>query len=175
MFARLLIVVAVAALAVPQEPIMSDTSQGQSDKEQIAAHIRGLFDAFIRKDRAAIRAGHTEDWKGFQIKSTRLVRGIDDYMAAADQVLGSLRAVRYEFLDMDIEIHGDVAIVFYAARDWIIGDDGKEKTVLLRSVDIYRRENGGWNQCGSHICAMPDTEAQGARPAVSENAGAGIR
>lgn len=126
-----------------------------SDEKEIESHIRGLFDAFLGKDRDAIESGHTADWKGFQIPSKRIVRGIDDYMVAADNLLASLKAIRYEFLEMDIDVYGDIALVYYVARDWL-QDGDEETTVLIRALDIYRRESGAWNQAGSNICVMTD-------------------
>lgn len=125
------------------------------DVEQILAHIHGLFRAFLAKDRAAIRRGHTPDWRGFQVRSTGLVRGLDAYMRAADEALRHFRGTRYELTEHDISVHGDLAIVFYLARYWYTGADGFEHELPLRSVDIYRREPGGWNQCGSNICVLP--------------------
>ena len=127
-----------------------------SDAEQILRHVQAIFDAFLRHDRAAIRRLHSDDWRGFLTGSRRLLRGIDDYVAAADDVLASLRATRYEMLDVDVQVHGDVAVVYYLARDWLQDHDGRERTVLLRAVDVYRREAAGWNQCGSNICALTE-------------------
>jgi ketosteroid isomerase-like protein len=127
----------------------------ESDRDQIVHHINGLFQAFIRKDLDAIQRGHTSDWKGFQVKSRSLVRGIDQYMEAAKQALSTFDGTRYELLDIDIQIHGDVAIVFYLARYWFKSANS-EQSILLRSVDIYRRETAGWNQSGSNICTIPD-------------------
>ncbi|MCH7721557.1 MAG: nuclear transport factor 2 family protein [Planctomycetes bacterium] len=130
----------------------------KTDREMILDHIHGLFKAFLSKDRETIRRGHTADWRGFQIRSRHLVRGIDEYMKVADQVMNSFPGTRYELIETDIEVHGDVAIVFYLAREWLPADDGPEKTILIRSVDIYRREPAGWNQCGSNICVVPDED-----------------
>lgn len=126
------------------------------DREKIVHHIDGLFKAFIRKDLDAIRQGHTSDWKGFQVSSNHLVRGIDEYMEAAKQALKRFDGKRYEMLDIDVQVHGDVAIVFYLAKYWTAAPSGEEKAILLRSVDIYRRELQGWNQCGSNICTVPE-------------------
>ncbi len=132
---------------------MVDTHQDA--KAEIEAHVRGLFDAFLAKDVGAIRKGHRDDWTGFQIPSKRIIHGIDEYMDAAHDLLASLRAVRYEFLEMDIQVHDDFALVYYVARDWLEGDDG-ETTVLIRALDVYRLEDGAWNQAGSNICVLAD-------------------
>ncbi|MBI5528283.1 MAG: nuclear transport factor 2 family protein [Deltaproteobacteria bacterium] len=136
------------------------TSEAEKrDSEAIRAHIDGLFQAFIRKDREAIRRGHTTDWRGFQVKSTHLVRGIDDYMKAADVSLATFRGTRHEILDIDIKIYGDMAVVFYLAMYWVHGNDDGEQSIRLRSVDVYRREGNRWNQCGSNICLLPEESA----------------
>ncbi len=136
---------------------MSTTTNpaSRTDEKEIEAHVRGLFDAFLAKDRDAIESGHTADWKGFQIPSKRIVRGIDHYMGVADDLLASLKAVPYEFLEMDVDVYGDIALVYYVARDWL-QDGDVETTVLIRALDVYRRERGAWNQAGSNICVIAD-------------------
>ncbi|HEX6222664.1 MAG TPA: nuclear transport factor 2 family protein [Acidimicrobiia bacterium] len=132
-----------------------------SDVEQITGHVFRLFDAYLEGDRAALAAGRSEDWKGFQIRSTRLIRGVDSYLEELEAVLGSLRVERYEFLDFEVEVHHDLALVYYVARDWLADDEG---TVLVRALDVYRRLGGSWTQVGSNICSVPDP---GAAPTIS--------
>ena len=127
-----------------------------SDGDAILAHVDSIFHAYFRGDRETIRRTHTHDWRGFQIRSRSIVRGIDEYMLNADAVLGSIQGLRYEMLDTDVQVYGDVAVVFYLAREWIRDKEGVEKTILLRSCDLYRKEAGAWNQCGSNIYVMPD-------------------
>lgn len=158
--------------AVLHAPQTVEVPADTRDHDAIVAHIRGLFEAFIRGDREAIRRGHTGDWRGFQVGSRTLVRGIDSYMQAAEQALRSARGTRYEFLDMDVRVHGDHAVVFYLARYWVRDDAGAEQPLLLRSVDLYRREAGGWNQCGSNICWAPAETPAAAAPAPVETAAA---
>jgi hypothetical protein len=125
------------------------------DRSQILSHIHGLFSAFIRNDLDAIAMGHTKDWKGFQVASKNLVRGIDNYMEAAKEAIKRFKGTRYDILDVDIQIEGGLGIVFYLARYWFSGQSGEE-SILLRSVDIYRRESTGWNQAGSNICTITE-------------------
>jgi ketosteroid isomerase-like protein len=129
--------------------------QEAMDQKEIVAHIHGLFQAYINKDRETIRRGHTNDWRGFQTRSTKIVRGIDQYMQAADRVLETMEGIRYELSDVEVQIYRDVAVVYYVASYWVRGKNGNEQLVPLRSVDIYRREAGGWNQCGSNISFVP--------------------
>jgi len=76
-------------------------------------------------------------------------------MENAKAVLQRFRGQRYLLEDVQIDLHGDRAVVFYVAREWVLDDKGEEKEIRLRSVDLYRRERGGWNQYGSHIALMP--------------------
>jgi hypothetical protein len=141
-------------MTVSSEVVMVVTSQDA--RAEILAHVDGLFRAFIRKDREAIRRGHTSDWRGFQLRSRHIVRGIDEYMAAADQVLDDARLVDYEILDSEVFVHGELAIVYYIANDIVEEPNGSRRTVPIRSIDIYRYENGHWNQSGSNISVVPE-------------------
>lgn len=134
-------------------PVSPPTAE--QDRQAILAHIDGLFRAYFRGDRDAIRRGHTEDWTGFQIGSREIVRGIDAYMRNADAVLARFKGVRYVLEDVEVQLHGDRAIVFYVAREWVLDERGEEKEIRLRSIDLYRREPDGWNQYGSHIGLLP--------------------
>lgn len=130
-----------------------------SDREEILGHIHGIFRAYLRQDREAIRRMHTTDWVGFQGPSTKIERGLDDYMKNAESSLSHLRGTGYELLDVETQIHGDLALVYYVARYDYVDKEGRAGSLPLRSIDVYRRADGGWNQCGSHITPVPSTGA----------------
>lgn len=143
----------------------------QADRRQIIEHVRSIFEAYIRKDREAVRRTHSEDWVGFLAPSTKIERGIGDYMAHADRALqGPSRGAGYELLDTEIQLYGDLALLYYVARWDRMEPDGKITPVLLRSIDVYRRDPGGWIQCGSHITGLPkaDVALDGTRPVGGE-------
>ncbi len=125
------------------------------DREQILQHIHGIFKAYLRQDRDAIRKTHTEDWTGFQGPSTKIERGIDAYMINAENSLQHMQGIGYELLDTEVQIYGDVALIYYVARYDYRDRQGREGSLPLRSIDVYRRERGQWNQCGSHITPLP--------------------
>lgn len=135
---------------------MSDTNNTEEVTAEIRGHVEALFDAFLAKDRAVLRDGRIEDWKGFQIPSTSLIRGVDHYMVDLESALENLEVTRYEFLDFEVDVHTDVALVYYVARDWLNTPDGEE-TILVRALDVYGLEADGWIQIGSNICLVPDT------------------
>ena len=123
---------------------------------EIRRHVEALFDAFLAKDRVALREGRIEGWKGFQIPSTSLIRGVDRYMVDLESALENLSVTRYEFLDFEVDVHTDIALVYYVARDWLDTPEG-EKTILVRALDVYGLQSDGWIQIGSNICVVPDT------------------
>jgi ketosteroid isomerase-like protein len=127
----------------------------KSDREQIIDHIHSIFQAYLRKDRAAIRAARTADWTGFQGPSVKIERGIDDYMVNAEQSLRHLDGTGYELLDTEVQIYGEIGIVYYLARYDYRDAEGKAGSLPLRAVDIYRRDPTGWIQIGSHITPTP--------------------
>ena len=135
---------------------MSDANDHGEVAAEIRRHVEALFDAFLAKDRTTLRNGRTEDWKGFQIPSTSLIRGVDRYMVDLESALENLEVTRYEFVDFEVDVHTDVALVYYVARDWLNTPDG-EKTILIRALDAYGRQPDGWIQIGSNICVVPDS------------------
>ncbi|MFB3051497.1 MAG: hypothetical protein ACE1Z0_05875, partial [Acidimicrobiia bacterium] len=90
------------------------------------------------------------------IPSTSLIRGVDRYMVDLESALENLSVTRYEFLDFEVDVHTDIALVYYVARDWLDTPEG-EKTILVRALDVYGLQSDGWIQIGSNICVVPDT------------------
>ncbi|MBI4719076.1 MAG: DUF4440 domain-containing protein [Planctomycetes bacterium] len=135
--------------------------QSARDREQILAHIDSIFQAYIAQDRDTIRRTHTEDWVGFQGPSTGIERGLDAYMKNAERSLQHFQGTGYQLLDTEVQLHGDVALVYYVARFDYRDAEGKPGSLPLRSIDVYRREAGRWNQAGSHITPIPGAGAWG--------------
>ena len=144
-----------------------NATTAKSDRDMILEHIDSIFRAYIRRDREAIRRLHTDDWIGFQGPSTTIERSIDAHMKNADASLEHFRGTGYEILDSEVQVFGDLALVFYVAR-YDYCDMGSEKgSIPLRSIDMYRRENGEWNQAGSHISVIPADASWGESSEVS--------
>lgn len=51
-----------------------------ADREAIRAHIDSIFQAFIKKDLAALRATHADNWLGYLEGSRTVIKGVDGYM-----------------------------------------------------------------------------------------------
>lgn len=156
---RFVMVIMVGFLLIP--PALADKEKEHTqmttteDREQILQHIHSIFRAYLRQDRETVRRTHTRDWTGFQGPSVKIERGIDDYMVNAEKSLQHMQGIGYELLDTEVQIYGDVALVYYIARYDYRDREGREGSLPLRSIDVYRREHGQWNQCGSHITPIP--------------------
>ena len=153
----------MGALLMNAQSGEKNMDNGARGREEILAHIRSIFEAYVRQDRDTIRATHTEDWTGFQGPSTKIERGIADYMVNAERSLENLKGTGYEILDTEVQLFGDIAIAYYVARYDYVDKDGRGGALPLRSVDIYRRAKTGWIQCGSHITPIPQGGAWGAK------------
>jgi len=126
----------------------------ESDRQQIIDHIHSIFKAFVQQDRVGIRARHTVDWTGFKNNSREIVQGIDGYMK--DMTLKILKMEEYEIQDIEVQLYGNIAIVYYIA-EWKsrVISTGQLLQIRARSVDIYRKDAKEWNQAGSHLSILP--------------------
>ena len=139
---------ALLACCIFSAPVHADTDEEHA-RAEIIAHIHSIFQAFIDQDRDTIRATHAEDWTGFQTSAQQITHGVDAYMAN----IGFANPMqRYEIEDYDIQLYGDVAVVYYVAHWWSHVPSIKQYVrTRARSVDIYRHDADGWIQAGSNI------------------------
>ena len=136
--------------------------QRPADSTAIRAHIDKIFQAYMKKDRPTVLATHGKDWRGFLNGSRSVVRGLDQYMQAADAALQSPGFIgSYRFAEFDVIFYGDMALVTYIADVEL--DSGTtpslRATTKWRSIDIYAKLNNEWIQVGSHLNTHPDAQA----------------
>ena len=130
------------------------------DEQAILAHIHSIFKAYMEADEATIQATHSSDWTGFNNQSRSIVRGNEGYMDNARRALSGGRIIRYELEDVEIQIHGDVGIVYYVAN-WTtkLNPSGTRVWMHVRSVDVYEKRSGSWIQIGSNLNLLPRSGA----------------
>ena len=132
-----------------------------ADRDAIRAHIDRIFKAYIVKDRAEVRATHDREWRGFLTGSGGIIRGIDDYMRAADGSLKSpQKLVGYTMEDFDVQFRGpNLAVVPYVAE--LEGEaEGAHAKWKLRVIDVYERQAAGWMQIASNTAMHPQSIAE---------------
>src|SRR6266498_630921 len=120
-----------------------------ADREAIRAHIDSIFQAFIKKDAAALRATHAQNWLGYLEGSREMIKGIDGYMDWNQVDPKSPYGMKnYKFREFDMIFKGDAAFVCFVAdveSNW----PGAPLHRALRICDFYTKNNGQWIQSGS--------------------------
>jgi ketosteroid isomerase-like protein len=120
-----------------------------ADREAIRAHIDSIFQAFIKKDAAALRATHAENWLGYLEGSTSMIKGINGYMEWNDVDPKSPYGMKsYKMREFDMIFKGDAAFVCFVADVESNTPNGPFHRAL-RISDFYTKQDGKWIQSGS--------------------------
>ena len=120
-----------------------------ADREAIRAHIDSIFQAFIKKDAAALRATHATNWLGYLEGSRTIIKGVDGYMDW-NQVdpKSSYGMKSYQLREFDMIFKGDAAFVCFVPEIDAMTPNGPYHRVL-RICDFYTKNDGKWIQSGS--------------------------
>src|SRR5438876_12305699 len=85
-----------------------------TDREAIRAHIDSIFQAFIKKDAAALRATHAQNWLGYLEGSRTMIKGVDGYMDWNQVDPKSPYGMKsYKLREFDMIFKGDAAFVCF--------------------------------------------------------------
>ena len=129
-----------------------------ADREAIRAHIDSIFQAFIHKDAAKLRATHDANWLGYLQGSSTMIRGIDGYMEDAKYGISDpdYGMTGYKMREFDMIFQGDAAFVTFVADVDSRTPNGPLHRAL-RITDFYAKRNGQWIQAGSDTEEHPDS------------------
>src|SRR6266850_2892340 len=120
-----------------------------ADREAIRAHIDSIFQAFIKKDVAALRATHADNWLGYLEVSRSMIKGIDGYMDYNYVDPKSPYGMKsYKMREFDMIFKGDAAFVCFIADIESNTPNGPFHRAL-RISDFYTKQDGKWIQNGS--------------------------
>src|ERR1044071_2986253 len=156
-----LILTVLASAATAQTAATAPDNERATDRQAIRSHIDKIFKAYGLRDCATIRATHAPNWIGFTNNAGSIMRGLDEYMRRSAAFCAQNPSVRsapvgdYKITEIDYVFYGDVALVPYVAEVKPSGGPGHK----LRSLDVYAKIGGDWNQVGSNIFLHPDTLA----------------
>jgi len=90
------------------------TAQGDrpEDRKAIRDHIDRIFQAFIKKDAAELRATHAQNWLGYLEGSRKAIHGVDGYMDYNYVDPKSPYGMKgYKMREFDMIFQGDAAFV----------------------------------------------------------------
>jgi len=131
-----------------------------ADREAIRAHIDSIFQAFIDKDAAKLRATHEQNWLGYLEGSSTMIHGVDGYMNYNYVDPASPYGMKgYKMREFDMIFKGDAAFVCFTADVESNTPNGPLKRVL-RIADFYTKQNGKWIQTGSDTELHPESAAE---------------
>ena len=120
-----------------------------ADREAIRAHIDSIFQAFIKKDAAALRATHATNWLGYLEGSRTMIKGVDGYMDWNQVDPKSPYGMKsYQLREFDMIFKGDAAFVCFVPEIDAMTPNGPYHRVL-RICDFYTKNDGKWIQSGS--------------------------
>src|SRR6267378_3266336 len=162
-------VLGVALVAATVTSLHAQDKDRAADREAIRAHIDSIFQAFIHKDVAALRATHAENWLGYLEGSRTMIKGVDGYMDWNQVDSKSPYGMKsYKMCEFDMIFKGDAAFVCFVADVESVTPNGPFQRAL-RISDFYTKQNGQWIQNGSdtalHQESMQESmEAQLAAP-----------
>src|SRR5437879_9806668 len=105
------------ALFAATPPDVNAQDDRAADRAAIRAHIDSIFQAFIKKDSAALRATHAENWLGYlegYLGGSPMIRGLDGYMDWNQVDPKSQYGMKsYKFREFDMIFKGDAAFVCF--------------------------------------------------------------
>lgn len=146
----------VLSLAQTTAP-MTKQDDRAADREAIRAHIDSIFQAFIKKDAAALRATHADNWLGYLEGSRTMIKGIEGYMDWNHVDPKSPYGMKsYKMREFDMIFKGDAAFVCFVA-DIEANTPGGPMHRALRISDFYTKQDGKWIQNGSDTALNPDS------------------
>jgi len=137
-----------------------------ADRAAIKAHIESIFQAFINKDNAALRATHAENWLGYLGDGRTVIKGIGEYVDWNTQDPKQPYGMKsYRFREFEVIFKGDAAFACFVADVESNWPGNPQQQRALRICDFYTKNDGKWIQSGSYTALHPDsTEAQMAAP-----------
>src|SRR5258708_14542438 len=129
-----------------------------ADREAIRAHIDRIFQAFIHKDAAELRATHDQNWLGYLEGSGTLIRGIDAYMEHSTYGIANpdYGMTGYKMREFDMIFQGDAAFVpFVADVDSKSPSGPSHRTLPI--TDVYPRRNAQLIEARTATAAHPES------------------
>jgi ketosteroid isomerase-like protein len=146
-----------ARSVVEKATAISTQDERAADREAIRAHINSIFQAFIKKDAAALRATHAQNWLGYLDGAREMIKGIDGYMEWNDVDPKSPYGMKsYKMREFDMIFKGDAAFVCFVAEIESNTPNGPLHRAL-RISDFYTKQNGQWIQSGSDTALHPES------------------
>jgi len=148
---------------------VSSTPETGSSADQIVALERRALDRWGRGDPAGFLELYAADITYFDpLTATR----IDGHQAMVDYYrpwVGKIHVTRYEMLNPNVVVDGDLALLTYNLVNYISDAKGRESVgTCWNSTTVYRRRNDNWKTIHSHWSFTRHPAFQDTTPEASE-------
>ena len=115
-------------------------SEGQ---KEVWAVVDNLWQAWADGDINKIQSIVADDYRGWS-ENTHATMTKKENKPWVERWLQKNNVVLYHLYPFAIDIHGDVAIVFYSYQQVIEQKDGSDKDDQGKWTDVYRKIDGKW-------------------------------
>ena len=148
----------IVTVALFTAAVLGAADDRAADRAAIRAHIDRIFQAFIHKDAAELRATHDENWLGYLEGSDTVVRGLKGYMDYSTYGIDNpdYGMTGYKMREFDMIFQGDAAFVTFVADVDSRTPSGPTHRAL-RITDFYVKRKGQWIQAGSDTELHPES------------------
>jgi uncharacterized protein (TIGR02246 family) len=137
--AAVLVLLAIATGTLPA------SAQTKSDEAAIRALYNKFNDAFNKKDVDGIMSVYAPDVFVFDVVPPREYSGWDAYKKDWQSVFSSFAGPATNAVtDLNITVVGPVAYTRYIDDGTMTAADGTKSHMVVRSTDVWRKQNGKW-------------------------------
>jgi uncharacterized protein (TIGR02246 family) len=137
--AAVLVLLAIAAGTLPA------SAQAKSDEAAIKALYNKFNDAFNKKDVDGIMSVYAPDVFVFDVIPPREYSGWDAYKKDWQGLFANFTGpFTNAVTDLNITVVGPVAYAHYIDDGTMTATDGTKTHMVVRSTDVWRKQNGKW-------------------------------
>ena len=120
-----------------------------SDTGRIIALERSALDRWGKGDPQGYLETYAAEVTYFDPMVGRRLDGLPVVRRVLASISGKVRVDRFEMIDPQVRIYGDVAVLTFNLVDYVAGGDDTLR-VGWNSTEVYRRLNGSWRIVHSH-------------------------
>jgi ketosteroid isomerase-like protein len=113
------------------------------EQKEVWATVESGWQAWIDGDISEIQSFRADDYRGWD-ESSQAPRTLKEFKAWAERWIQKNKLVLFHISPVAIDIHGDIAIVFFSFQLVSEHKDGSEQDLKGNAIDIYRKINDKW-------------------------------
>jgi ketosteroid isomerase-like protein len=153
---------------LPQEGYVSDTTD-RASADQILMLERDALDRWGKGDPGGFLTLYAPEISYFDPSTSSRIDGHGAMVAYYQPWTGQIQIPRYEMLNPQVVVDGDMALLTYNLVNFINDSQGMESVgSSWNSTTVYRRRDGQWNAIHSHWSFTRHPALQAQSPVEAE-------